>query len=270
MGRTRERVGWRVGGGIVTGAVGLLLSAGCGDDGTAPDPGPDDPLATLFVVAGDAQAAVTGRLLPDSVRVNGLLDSGAEGFFGPVGFDVVEGDGTVEVDGATATGPGSGVVSFNRGDGAAFAWRMGTPDTPHRVRAWAVRALGDTVEAFITATSVEDAPLDRFEVEGDDQSAIEGQMLPDTVRVRALLANGFPFVERLHVELLAGDGEVDLGNTRGGGPGATLIQQGRRDGVLTFVWTMGAPGEHRVRVYGLRSEADTVSVEVAATSLPGG
>lgn len=179
--------------------------------------------AALATHAGDGQEAATGSSVPDAVqvRVTGTAGGGLEGV--TVGFEVVEGGGSVEF--ATATTLDDGIASPG-------AWTMGDPG-PQRLRA----TVTGLEPADFGATSL-DVPANLVIHAGDGQRAKTGMPVPDPLQVRVTGTTGDP---------LAG---VTVGFKVAGGGGsvesATAATDG--DGVASpGAWTLGDPGPQRLR-----------------------
>lgn len=245
-------------------AVSTVAILACGsDDPTIPEPAIE---LVELVVEGNGQADVTGRVLAEPVRVRAVMSEDTVDFHGRILLELVSGGGAIESAGQEADMDGEILNPQAVFGEVEFHWLMGTPGE-QRVRAFALATAEDTVEVEITAMSAEHAPLSEMVVTGGGQSAPTGELLPDTLYAQALLENGFVHLGQLYVEILAGDGLVDVGEARGRGAGTTLGKATDREGRISFVWTMGTAGtEHRVRVYAVQGP-DTVSAEVTASSL---
>lgn len=245
-------------------AVSTIAILACeSEDPTVPEPAVE---LVELVVEGNGRADVTGRVLAEPVRVRAVMSPDTVDFHGRIFLELVSGGGAIESAGQEADAEGEIINPQAAFGEIEFDWLMGPPGE-QRVRAFALATAEDTVEVEITAMSAEPAPLGEMVVTGGGQSAPAGELLPDTLHAQALLENGFAHLGQLYVEILAGNGLVDVGGSRGRGAGTTLGKSTDRQGRISFVWTMGTAGtEHRVRVYAVEG-TDTVSAEVTATSL---
>ena len=171
---------------------------------------------TMEYVSGDAQSAVTGSILPDSLAVR-LLDRNGLPVAGvPVSFVVTSGNGYVSPSSATTDSAG---ISYAH-------WALGY-------------ALGDqTVEASVNgvkgspttfhATAVAGAPAALVAVSGDLQNGTAGQKLPAALEVKVRDQFGNP-VAGVPVSWSASSGSL-----------SPISGVSDADGLVATSWTLGS------------------------------
>lgn len=128
---------------IALSTVLLLGVLGCGESPSSPRVGPP---ARLRVLAGDAQEAPAGTLLPQVIRLR-VEDQSGRGVPGAtVGSEVVEGDGALL--GQLA------VISDASGDLTVPQWRLGRRATPQRVKLTSGAASAEVTATVATSFDI--------------------------------------------------------------------------------------------------------------------
>ena len=165
--RVRVRTAASAGGPVVEGTVSATAQPG--------------PLASLVVVAGNAQSGTAGAPLPQDLVVR-ALDSHGNAIDGQaVRFTVESGSGTVAS--ALATTGGQGL--------AHTRWTLGTEaGTPQRVRAAGEPAGNPSIEVAFTATGLAGPPQIVERVIGNAQTGDPGVALGQPLRVRVTDQHG--------------------------------------------------------------------------------
>ena len=208
---------------------------------------PEETVASLAVASGNEQRVRRGRALGDSIVVR-ATDAEGEAVEGAViVFVPAEGNGTVAPDSVTSDSAGM----------AATVWTLG--DHPGEQRLTATVAAGATdgpaVEATATALTPEETVTALEIVSGDEQEAVQGRTLDDSIVVRATDAEGEAVEGAAIVFAPAnGDGVAQ--------PDSAVTDSA---GTARTAWTLGdRPGDQSLAA--AVAIADGPSAQVAATA----
>ncbi len=195
---------------------------------------------SLLKVGGDAQSAVVGTTLPDSLEVR-LCDRYGNPLGGRVVvWSVTAGSGSVTADSVATDVAGR----------ARTAWTLGTTAGADTVRA---SAAGFSV--IFSATAVPGAPHALLKVAGDRQSATAGVALPDSLVVGLVDQNGNPVVGQ----------QVAWSVTAGGGSVTQATTATNAAGQARTAWNLGP----KVGADTVRASAAGMSVTFSAMAVVG-
>ena len=217
----------------VEGAAGVEIAA------TALDP--DEAVASFEVRSGDDQWAWSGRALAEPVVVQALDEGGRPLRGATVRF---EPDAGGRADPGTAVSDSAGVAST--------AWTLGTAPGSQTLT---ISTGGDAaVEITATARDPNGAVASLEAHSGDEQWALAGHALPDSVSVRVMDDEGRPiWGAKMRFEPDAGSGRAD--------PGEDTTDS---LGVASAVWRLGSElGEHQLRA----TAANDATVTLHATAV---
>ena len=235
----------------IVAAATLAALASCYDTGTAPPP----PLvpAQIAVVSGSGQYDTVATTLPLALTVKVTDSSGTPVPGVTVGFQAVDGSGTVVP-----------FIANTDADGLAGAmWTLGTTPGPQEAHASVV---GIEETAVFSAISVAAAPSTIEVVNGDEQRAVAGTRLPIPLSVRVEDAYGNPLSSvRVTFTVISGGGVLEpngLTDANGiasswltlGSSSGLQIVQASAEGVIspvTFTATaLGGPPASMIAVSG--------------------
>ena len=220
----------------------ILLTSGCGQDLVLPRQG--DP-ALVAVVSGQAQQAIVGDAVQDSLIVKVTDFEGRPVAGQPIGTNLLNG-GSIE-----AASPRT-----DEGGRLAFQWILGTQAGTQTVEI----GLGDSTEishpAVFNATAMPDAAEALVLAGGDRQVGEAGQVLPDMLAVRVTDQYGNP-VSGIKVVWNPGAGGVNPTNSLSNSAG-----------LAETAWTLGG-GAGQQSLTAKLDPVPAVTIDFTATATPG-
>jgi hypothetical protein len=218
----------------LVGALAILASAACGKDAAAPE-----PLAGILVVQGDSQSGQVGRALPTPVVLRAVGSSG-DGIEGrAITLLIGTGGGTITPTGEETDSTGEISATWTLGPSATTQSLLATAPGLDPI---AVRATGIV-------------PSQVMIVQGNNQTAKAGIVLPTGIVIRVLGAGNVPMIGiALALQVTAGGGSFT--------PQTVLTNA---TGEATVSWTLGS-------VAGVNTASIQVStlapVTIGATGTP--
>ncbi len=133
---------------------GILVAAvlvACGDSSTETLDRPE--LRSIEVTFGLDQSAVEGEFLTHSIIADAIVEGGGR-YFGTVFARIDQGNGRIDVPGASGFGNGTILQGSPFGGTITFQWEMGSSDEEQRIVLFALRNPGDTVFGSVSAISL--------------------------------------------------------------------------------------------------------------------
>lgn len=109
------------------------------------------PVQRIQVDSGEGQSAVAGEVLAEPVVARTLREDGSAAAW--LLYVEIPDGGTIELDGAGASGVGASIASPDR-DMTSVRWTLGDTPGEQRLRFYAVPSRGDTIETIVTAQAL--------------------------------------------------------------------------------------------------------------------
>jgi hypothetical protein len=199
-------------------AVASVLVLACGGDNLVlPSEG---TAASIAATRGNNQSGTVGSALADSLQVRVLDKEGRAVPDQPVTWTVTTGNGSVA--------PASNKTDANGYAGAR--WTLGTGAGAQQVVAKPTgNSAPDNLQAVFSATASASAASRFTKVSGDNQTAVAGSALPDSLIVRVSDSDNNPVAGVEVSWIVTGNGAVSSPTTTTGADGRTGVR-----------WTLGA------------------------------
>jgi hypothetical protein len=201
---------------VLTGTVASLAALSCGGDNLVlPSEG---TAARVTIVSGNPQSGTVGAALADSLVVRVLDQAGRPVPSQPVSWSVVAGGGSVAPASTTTDQDGRTAASWTLGSGAGTQQVRAKPTG---------NGAPDTLQALFAATAGASSAADLAKLSGDNQTAVAGSVLPDSLVVRVTDASSNPVAGVQVTWTLSGGGAVSSAATPTGADGRAAVQRTR-------------------------------------------
>lgn len=199
---------------VLSGAVASIAALSCGGDNLVlPSEG---TAARITIVSGNPQNGTVGAALADSLVVRVLDQAGRPVPSQTVSWSVVAGGGSVAPVSATTDQDGRTAASWTLGSGAGTQQVRAKPTG---------NGAPDTLQALFAATAGASSAADLAKLAGDNQTAVAGSVLPDSLVVRVTDASSNPVAGVQVAWTLSGGGAVSSAATPTGADGRAAVQR---------------------------------------------
>jgi hypothetical protein len=194
--------------------VASIAALSCGGDNLVlPSEG---TAARITIVSGNPQSGTVGAALADSLVIRVLDQAGRPVPSQPVSWSVVAGGGSVAPVSTTTDQDGRTAASWTLGSGAGTQQVRAKPTG---------NGAPDTLQALFAATAGASSAADLAKLAGDNQTAVAGSVLPDSLVVRVTDASSNPVAGVQVAWTLTGGGAVSSAATPTGADGRAAVQR---------------------------------------------